>query len=294
MATEQSQGAAGARPSSALSNVFAKFGAAQIKAVAAQLASNTVQVDPGGATFSTIGAALASITDASQEKEYLLTVGPGFYNEQVILKPYVYIHGAGINLTVISYPPVSSDNFYNRGTIVGASNSGITELTANCLGGSWGDYSTALLVSGCTPFYASAVSLVCEDQGNAGLNIETIAVNWNAGPTGPAQVYISYATALANMDSNQSVGVVLMANGSTTNVQGIETKFLANGGEQSFGVNSNGGSTVTLDDCVAQGATFALNIPDGGSTLVANNCTIEGPVSNGVQINNYTPPNPDA
>lgn len=289
MATEQSHQAAGARPSSALSEVLSRFGAGQIKAVAAMLSNNTVQVDPGGATFSTISAALASITDASQKKEYLITVGPGFYNEQVILKPYVYIHGAGIALTTITYPPVSSENFMNRGTIVGASNSGITELTANCLGGSWGDWSTALLVSGCSPFYASAVSLVCEDQGNGGLNIETIAVNWNSQPDGPSQVYISYSVALANMDSNQSVGVVLMANGSTTNVQGIETKFMANGGEQSFGANSNGGATITLDNCVAQGATFALNIPDGSSTLIANNCTIDGPVSNGVQINNNTP-----
>ena len=122
MATEQSQEAAGARPSYALSSVLARFGAGQIKAVAAQLSSNTVQVDPGGAMFTTIGAALASITDASQEKEYLITVGPGFYNEQVILKPYVYIHGAGIPYTVITYPPVSSDNFMSRGTIVGVQN----------------------------------------------------------------------------------------------------------------------------------------------------------------------------
>ncbi|HZT60620.1 MAG TPA: hypothetical protein VFA21_18595 [Pyrinomonadaceae bacterium] len=294
MATDQSQGEAGARPSSALSNVLAKFGAGQIKAVAAQLASNTVRVDPGGATFSTIGAALASIADASQQKEYLITIGPGFYNEQVILKPFVYLLGAGTNLTVISYPPVSSDNIFNRGTVVGASNSGIGSLTANCLGGSWGDWSTALLVSGCSPFYADACSLVCEDQGNAGVNIETIAVNWNSQPDGPSQVYISYSVALANMDSNESVGVVLMANGSTTNVEGLESKFMANGGTQSFGANSNGGATVTLDNCVAQGATFALNIPDGASTLVANNCTIEGPVSNGVQVNNNPPPTPGA
>ena len=198
MAADQSQNVSGARPASALSDIFAKFGAAQIKAAASQLASNTVRVDPGGATFPTIGAALASITDASQKKEYLLTVGPGFYNEQVILKPFVYIQGAGPALTTISYPPVSSNNIQSRGTVVGASNSGIGSLTANCLGGSWGDWSTALLVSGCSPFYADACSLVCEDQGNAGLNIETIAVNWNSQPDGPSQVYISYSVVLAN------------------------------------------------------------------------------------------------
>ena len=43
-----------------------QFGAPTLEADA----GNSVQVDPGGATFPTIGAALASITDASQKKQY--------------------------------------------------------------------------------------------------------------------------------------------------------------------------------------------------------------------------------
>jgi hypothetical protein len=288
MANDQSQNAqAAARQPSDFSGVLSRFGEPdQLKAKAAQMSTNTVEVDPGGATFSTIGEALASITDASQEKEYLLTVGPGFYNEQVILKPYVYIHGAGPGLTVITYPPVSGDNIQSRGTVVGASNSGIAFVTLNCFGGSWGDWSTALLVSGCSPFYVSAAALVCDDQGSAGINIETVAVNWNSQPDGPSQVYISYCNVIALMSGNDSVGVSLMANGPTTYVQGMESKFTASGGLQSFGADSNGGANVTLDNCVAQGATYALNIPDGSSTLIANDCTIEGPVSSGVQVNN--------
>src|ERR687888_2342639 len=87
---------------------------------------NSVQVDPGGATFPTIGAALASITDASQQKQYLLTVGPGTYNEQVALKPWCYVHGSGQDQTTVSAPPAS--DAFSRGTIISASNSSISDM----------------------------------------------------------------------------------------------------------------------------------------------------------------------
>jgi len=271
--------------------VSSKFGAQdQRVAVAAQLANNTVQVDPGGQTFSTISAAIASINDAGPGNEYLVSAGPGTYNEQVTLKPYVYLQGAGVLQTNVSYPPVTGDNFMNRGVIIGASNSAVSNLTATCLGGSWGDWSTALMVFNSSFFSANGVSLVCDDGGNAGINIETIAVNWNAPSYGATQLYIYYCVAQANMSGNDSVGLALMANGSTTVVEGISSKFAASGGLQSYGASSNGGASVTLDDCYAQGATFALNIPDGASTLIANNCQIDGPVGSGVQVNNNNPP----
>jgi hypothetical protein len=274
----------------AFSSVLSRFGdPAQLKAAATQLTANTVKVNPTGATFPTIGAALDSITDAGLRKQYLITAGPGTYNEKVVLKPYVYLHGSGSDQTVVTYGPAASDQFMNRGTIVAASNSGVADLTANCLGGSWGENSTALIITACTPFLVGGVVLLCDDQGNAGLNIETVSVNWNSGPVGPALVYFSHSVATANMGSGESVGVALMVNG-PAQVECMESKLVAAGGTQSFGVNSNGGATVTLDNCYAQGATFALNIPDYTSTLIANNCTIDGPVQNGVQINNNPPP----
>ena len=282
---EPGGGETDARP---LAAVLSKFGdPQQITATAAQQSANTVQVNPSGKTFPTIGEALASITDASIKKQYLITAGPGTYNEQVILKPYVYLHGSGIDQTTVTAPPVSQDNFMNRGTIVGASNSAVANLTASCLGGTWADYSTALLATASMNFLVEEVALVCDDQGNAGINMETVSVNWNAQPIGPSQIYISYSTITAT-ETGDTGGMGLMVNGQA-NVQCIETKIIATGSSGNA-VASNGGATVTLDDCYAQGAGFALNIPDYNSTLIANNCTIVGPVQNGVQINNDPPP----
>lgn len=289
--TENPQGDGGAGVEAAHADaILSQFGDPQeLRSAAAQLDTNTVKVTPGGATFQTIGAALASITDASLKKQYLITAGPGTYNEQVILKPYVYLHGSGVDQTFVTTAPVASDDFMNRGTIVAASNSGIANLTASCLGGSWGGNSTALMAYGCTPFLAGEVALLCDDQGNAGINIETLAVNSNAPSYGPTMVYFSHSTATASMTSGDSGGTALMAD-TQSQVLCMESKLVATGGMQSFGVNSNGGATVTLDNCYAQGASFALNIPDYTSTLIANNCTIDGPVQNGVQINNNPPP----
>jgi hypothetical protein len=71
------------------------------------------------------------------------------------------------------------------------------------------------------------------------------------------------------------------------NAELTESKVVAEGGGQSFGVTSNGGAVVNLYNCSASGASFSLYIADGpSSTIIATNCQIDGPVSQGVQIIN--------
>lgn len=249
---------------------------------AADVAGNSVQVDPGGAIFPTIGAALASITDASQKKQYLLTVGPGTYNEQVTLKPWCYLHGSDQDQVIVSWPP--PQDAFSRGTIISASNSSVSNMTVVCMGGSWGAWSTAVNVGGSSPFYLEQVTLVSNDQGNAGVNSETVAVNWNTHVQGPSQLYVSYSTVISQMQSGQSVAVAMIVN--AANAELTESKVTASGGAQSDGVLSNGGAVVNLYNCAAGGQTWALSIPDYVSTLIATNCQIDGPVGQGVQIIN--------
>jgi hypothetical protein len=267
-------------------------GTEQLQAAAAQLAGNTVSVNPGGATFPTIAAALASITDNSLRKQYVINVGPGTFNEQVTLKPYVYLHGAGLDQTTITTPPATQDNAFGRGTVIGASNSGVYHVTLNSLGGSWGDWSTALAIPSCSPFYVGDVMLLCDDQGNAGVNIETCSVNWNlANGQGAALVYFSSVAVVANGRSGDS-GTQALAVGPQAVVQFIESKVVGEGAGQSFGGVTASGGQLTLDNCFVQGGTWALLNSDGGSPITANNCQFNGPVSNGVTVNNFPPPQP--
>ena len=157
-------------------------------------------------------------------------------------------------------------------------------LTVTCTGGTWGNWSTALNVGGSTPFFAENVTLISDDEGNAGINSETVAVNWNPSLPGPSQLYLAYATVLSNMQSGQSTAVALIVNAATAQL--TESKLVATGGDQAFGLTTNQGANVTIFNSVAQGATYALYMADGSGSVVATNCQIDGPVSPGVQVVN--------
>lgn len=92
--------------------------------------SNILTVGDGG-QFSTITNALASITDNSDSHRYLIKLGPGTFNEQVTLKPYVDIEGSGENQTIIvfsgSNTPPSADS--SSATVIGAMHCEIRFLT---------------------------------------------------------------------------------------------------------------------------------------------------------------------
>jgi pectin methylesterase-like acyl-CoA thioesterase len=110
--------------SSQSQNILAKG-----KQLAAALPSNTAQVWPGGATFSTIQAAINSITNAGPQVQYQVAVGAGTYNEYVTMKDYVYIIGSGIGTTIITAAGQSSPF---SGVVNSASYCGIGDLSIVC------------------------------------------------------------------------------------------------------------------------------------------------------------------
>lgn len=247
---------------------------------------NTVTVNPGAQTFPTIGAALASITDNRLQKQYELIVGPGTYNEKVTMKPFVTIQGAGQDVTIITQPAAS--DAFSGGTVIAASNCTLANVTVSSLGGHWGSYSTALSCSGVTGFSCDASTLLADDQNQAGINMSTLNASLNT--IEPAsQIILSYCTIICNAQSNQS-GAVSVGIAQNSTAELLDTKIVATGGSQSFGVVTARGSSVTLDDCYIQGSSFALYDSDSSSPITANNCQINGNISNGVTVNNNPPP----
>jgi len=93
---------------------------------------NVKVVAQSGGDFTSIQAALDSITDASASNPYLVYVAPGVYTEQVTMKQYVDIEGAGELITKITYTGSAS---LTTGTVVGASNSELRFLTVSNTGG---------------------------------------------------------------------------------------------------------------------------------------------------------------
>jgi len=93
---------------------------------------NIVYVAKSGGDFDTITAALNSIgTSATAANPYLIRVAPGVYTEQVTMKEFVSIEGAGEGVTIIKWTG-SNTGLWDSGTcetVLGASNAELRYLT---------------------------------------------------------------------------------------------------------------------------------------------------------------------
>ncbi|MCX6317882.1 MAG: hypothetical protein NTW29_11365 [Bacteroidetes bacterium] len=251
---------------------------AHFKQIALALPANTAQVWPGGATFNSIQAAINSITGASPQEQYQVAVGSGTFKENIVMKDYVYVIGSGQDVTVITAPPQSSP--FN-GVVNSASGGGISELTINAPGSGWGNWPIGIKISGTGKFHISGVTINC-GAGSNGDNVRGITNNTGAY-TG--SVVLGECIINATGDSQSAVlGVELFGNGMVMliNLCTIQSK----NGMQNLGVSTAAQANVTLDDSKIIASNFALYNSDGASPITANQCTIDGPVSSGVVVNN--------
>ncbi len=243
-------------------------------------AGNSVQVEPGGRTFTTISAALASISDASVEKQYVLYISPGTYNETVTCKPWVFLQGNSPADTIVT--AAAPGDYGSKGTVKGASHAAIQNLTVQSQGSGWGCWAVAVDCQNVDTFDIENCTLASIDT-VGGANMIGLAVDYAGGASG-SKLYVAYTQVLANCVAGQSQPLALLAF-SGSFVQVTESKVIAQGGSQGWGGASNGGSNLTLDNSYVQGAGFSLNIPDYNSTCIANQCQLDGPVQNGVVVN---------
>lgn len=70
---------------------------------------NVVWVAKSGGQFTSVSAALASITDATASNRYVVMIAPGVYSEQVTVKSFVDLQGAGEGTTILSFTGGAAD-----------------------------------------------------------------------------------------------------------------------------------------------------------------------------------------
>lgn len=109
--------------------------------------ANVVVVAKSNGDFTSIQAAIDSITNASASNPYLIWVAPGVYEEKVTMKPYVHLQGAGKGLTIIQADlstggtalalasNVSVRDITLRNTGIGASGMNISGVEGNNVAG---------------------------------------------------------------------------------------------------------------------------------------------------------------
>ena len=98
----------------------------------ARALGNVVRVGKTGGDFASIQAALDSITTASAANPFLVLVGPGVYDERVVMKSFVDLQGAGEGVTRITQ---SGGSPTAVGTVVGADDAELRSLTVESSGG---------------------------------------------------------------------------------------------------------------------------------------------------------------
>lgn len=248
-------------------------------AKAQTLPANTIQVWPGGATFNTIQMAIDSITDASVQLQYQITVGAGTYSENITLKDYVFIIGAGQTNTFITAPGKMG---YTMGVVNTASTSGIGEVTITATGGFFGTSPIAIKIMGNGRFRIRGAAIISSDGGNFGNTVRGITNN--NGAFGGELVVGQSTIDVSCVNQSTAQGIELLGiNGLAALIQFTSITVTA---PLSFGITTALGATVTIADSeVAAAGGWALYDADDRSTISAYKCTLDGMVSGGVVVN---------
>lgn len=201
--------------------------------------AQVVVVAKSGGDYTSVQAAINSITDAAADKPYLVWVAPGVYNETVTMEPYVHLQGAGQEATIIT-SSVSTDWPPTQATLVLADHVSLRDLTV----------------------------------GNAGTGSRNVAMLATAGT---AQVLVADVTARAQGSGTYNHAIHLAGGGTDVTLEDVTA--LGENGNENFGLYSHYAVTRLRGGYfTARGGNYAHAIFNHGSgaTLDAEGVTVLG------------------
>jgi hypothetical protein len=160
---------------------------------------NVVVVAKSGGDYSSVQAAIDSVSGAGADNPYLVWVAPGVYSETVTMKPFVHLQGAGQEVTVITSTVSGSDVWPpDQATLLLASDTSLRDLTVGNSG--VGDNNAALLATaGMTRTLAADVTARAVGSGT-----NNLAIFLSGSGTG---VKLQQVTAWAENGSNANAGL---------------------------------------------------------------------------------------
>ena len=191
---------------------------------------NVVIVAKSNGDFTSIQAAINSITSASASNPYLVWVGPGWYNETVTLKPYVHLQGAGQRVTFIQAAAS------NGAVLTLSSNTTVRDLSVSNIGNGTTNY--GMYGNNVTNVQVSNVYV---EAGGGG------ATNIAIGLRGDTRVTLENVTAFAGKTGGDNIGLRVAASpdgGPEVTVHG--GTFTGSGGTNAYGIQVDGGLNTFL------------------------------------------------
>jgi len=254
---------------------------------------NVIIVAKSGGDYTSVQAAIDSITDASASNPYLVWVAPGVYSETVAMKSNVHLQGAGQDVTFISsnignasFPPTTA-------TLVLASDTSLRDLTVENITGGGYSFNVALLATG-----GAARVLVTDVTVRAqGFETDNYAIVFALSGT---EVTLQRVTALGENGSNNNYGLLnwnsaeaTLREGSYTAIGGVDTAGInnkatmdalnvtalgKNGSNINTGFHNSSSATAMLQggSFTGRGGSYTYGIYNNGSatTLDAENITV--------------------
>jgi hypothetical protein len=252
---------------------------------------NVVTVALAGGDFTSVQAAIDSITNASGSNPYLVLIGPGTYTGRVTLKTGVHLRGSGQSLTALSAPGATT--CANAFTLQGVEFSEVSELTVINEGGA--DCAVAISNPGTADntFYyrvsalaqnAAVVTRGVQNESAGGVSFteslinafattgDAIGIEQSSGST----VLLSDSGVIASTSGDDGIGLYNQSSGGFIDDSSITG--LAPG--DSFGIfNEGAGFPVRIARSAVQGTDNSINTTGTGYTVrVAVSQLSGGPV----------------
>jgi hypothetical protein len=232
--------------------------------------ANVIVVAQSGGNFTSVAAALASISNPSATNRYLVWVAPGVYTETNLshVRQYVHLRGAGPNATVVTSARTNNAPNDTAATARIDDNGRISDLTirntgASAIGiGIWSADATRTTV---------VENVVAEAIGTGGAGHYAIYLN-DSEPTIRTSRLRAYGATGAGTGVNAALGVVNVAGGFPQPL--IESSVLI-GGSSTTDEKSCAGNTGT--GFAIQYTSTAAQVRD--SILCGDHRTISGAVN---------------
>jgi hypothetical protein len=253
--------------------------------------AQVIWVAKSGGDFASVGAALASVTDASPTKRYLIKIAPGIYEEKIDLKSYVDLEGSGEGVTIIRGAGGGSNPVNGGGSAtLRAQNTIVAEVRFLSVESSdtGGGFAVAIwnkdVPAGNLRFTHVRLSAAAGTHENHGLYNSSSSPalnNVTISCTGGTQCYGVYNSFSSLVMDNLTISVSgafqnygILNSQSSPVMNNIKTS--ASGGSTSYGVYNSSGSSPIMNNVTAL-ASSANNsnfgIFNSGSSPLMSNIT---------------------
>jgi hypothetical protein len=250
--------------------------------------AGVVVVAKSGGDFTSVQAAIDSITTASAETPFLVWIAPGVYEEAVTMVPYVHLQGAGQEATILS-------NDATAVTLRLAAHASVRDLTV--LNGDSSYETWAILASSSDNVTGTLVADVTarvhgtvtwsQGMGLEGSGTSVTLLNVTAHAEGDCERSYGLknelgATAIVRGGSFAARGASIFSfgiyNHDGSTLEATDVFALANSTATNYGLLNNATATLRGGSFAAHGGNNALAIKNDGSDAIlqAQSVTAEG------------------